>query len=172
LVGVNQLVREVLLRGILEHLDAGSPNYSGVVGTRLGLHSEKLPEEYPVGFDPQESFTKVNEDRGVEDTVGVEVEVLDAVVLQEPLEEIARWRDNPRSANRVNMGISSGFFSMGYGSPAAARHISTSFSRRNPLLRSASRSSIFAFDFFHSWLGFSRGGDTGGDVPAADSAAS
>jgi hypothetical protein len=95
LVGVNQLVREVLLRGILEHLDAGSPNYSGVVGTRLGLHSEKLPEEYPVGFDPQESFTKVNEDRGVEDTVGVEVEVLDAVVLQEPLEEIARWERQP-----------------------------------------------------------------------------
>jgi hypothetical protein len=95
LVGVNQLVREVLLRGILAHLDAGSPNYSGVVGTRLGLHSEKLPEEYPVGFDPQEGFTKVNEDRGVEDTVGVEVEVLDAVVLQEPLEEIARWERQP-----------------------------------------------------------------------------
>jgi hypothetical protein len=27
-------------------------------------------------------------------------------------------------------------------------------------------------DFFHSWLGFGRGGDTGGDVPAADPAAS
>jgi hypothetical protein len=66
------------------------------------------------------------------------------------------------------MGISSGFFSMGYGSPAAARHISISFSRRNPLFRSASRSSVFSLDFFHSWLGFGRGGDTGGDVPAAD----
>jgi hypothetical protein len=61
---------------------------------------------------------------------------------------------------------------MGYGSPAAARHISTSFSRRNPLLRSASRSSVFALDIFHSWLGFGHGGDTGGDVPAADPAAS
>jgi hypothetical protein len=70
------------------------------------------------------------------------------------------------------MGISSGFFCMGYGSPAAAHHISTSFSRRNPLLRSASRSSVFTLDFFHSWLGFGRGGDTGGDVPAADPAAS
>jgi hypothetical protein len=88
LVGIDQLVREVLLRGILAHLDAGSPNYSGVVGARLGLHSKKLPEEYPVGFDPQEGFTEVDEDRGVEDTVGVQVEVLDAVVLQEPLEEI------------------------------------------------------------------------------------
>jgi hypothetical protein len=50
--------------------------------------------------------------------------------------------------------------------------MSTSFSRRNPLLRSVSRSSVFAFDFFHSWLGFGRGGDIGGDVTAADPAAS
>jgi hypothetical protein len=61
---------------------------------------------------------------------------------------------------------------MGYGSPAAARHISTSFSRRNPLFSNASRSSVFAFDFFHSWLGFRHGGDTGSDDPATDSAAS
>jgi hypothetical protein len=60
---------------------------------------------------------------------------------------------------------------MGYGSPAAALHISTSFSRRNPLLRRASRSSVFALDFFHSRFGSGRGGDTGG-VPAADPAAS
>jgi hypothetical protein len=153
-------------------LDVGSPNYLGVVGVRLGLHSEKFPEKYPVGFDPQEGFAEVNEDRGVEDTVGVEVEVLDAVVLQKPLEESLAGRDSPRSAIRVNMGISSGFFSMGYGSPAAARHISTSFSCRNPLLRSTSRSSVFALDFFHSLLGFGRGGDTGGDVPATDPAAS
>jgi hypothetical protein len=72
-------------------LDAGSPNYSGVVGARLGLHSKKFPEEYLVGFDPHEGFTEVDEDGGVKDTVGVEVEVLDAVVLQEPLEEIACW---------------------------------------------------------------------------------
>jgi hypothetical protein len=50
--------------------------------------------------------------------------------------------------------------------------MSTSFSRRNPLLRSPSRSSAFAFDFFHSWLGFGRGGDTGGNAPAADPVAS
>jgi hypothetical protein len=42
-----------------------------------------------VGFDPQEGFTEVNEDGSVEDTVGVEIEVLDALVLQKPLEEIA-----------------------------------------------------------------------------------
>jgi hypothetical protein len=58
LVGVDQLVRKVLLRGILAHLDAGSSNYSGVVGTRLGLYSEKLPEEYQVGFDPKKALQK------------------------------------------------------------------------------------------------------------------
>jgi hypothetical protein len=171
LIGVNQLVCEVLLHGILAHLDAGSPNYSGVVGAGLGLHSEKFPKKYPVGLDPQEGFAEVHEDRSVEDTVGVEVEVLDAD-SSSPLKKSLAGRDNPRSANRVNMGISSGFFSMGYGSPAVAHHISTSFSCRNPLLRSTSKSSVFALDFFHSWLGFGRGGDTGGDVPAADPAAS
>jgi hypothetical protein len=91
-----------------------------------------------VGLDPQEGFAEVNEDRSVEDTVGVEVEVLGAVYSRSPLKKSLAGRDNPRSANPVNMGSSSGFFSMGYGSPAAARHISTSFSRRNPLLRSTS----------------------------------
>jgi hypothetical protein len=50
--------------------------------------------------------------------------------------------------------------------------MSTSFSRKNPLLRRASRSSVLALDFFHSQFGPGRGGDTGGDVPAADRAAS
>jgi hypothetical protein len=67
LIGVDQFVREVLLRGILAHLDPGSPHYSGVVGTRLGLHSEEFPEKYPVGLDPQEGFAEVNEDGGMED---------------------------------------------------------------------------------------------------------
>jgi hypothetical protein len=50
--------------------------------------------------------------------------------------------------------------------------MSTSFSRKNQLLRRASRSSVLALDFFHSRFGSGRGGDTGGDVPAADPAAS
>jgi hypothetical protein len=61
---------------------------------------------------------------------------------------------------------------MGYASPAAALHITTSFSRRNPLLRRASRSSVLSLDFFHSRFRSGRGGDTGSDVPAADPAAS
>jgi hypothetical protein len=57
---------------------------------------------------------------------------------------------------------------MGYGSPAAARHISISFSRRNQLFTRASRSSVFIFDFFHSLFELERAGDVGGDDPWAD----
>jgi hypothetical protein len=50
--------------------------------------------------------------------------------------------------------------------------MSTYFSRRKPLLRRAGKSSVFALAFLHSRFGSGRGGDTGGDVPAADSVAS
>jgi hypothetical protein len=50
--------------------------------------------------------------------------------------------------------------------------MSTYFSRMKPLLRRASKSSVFAFDFFHSRFGSGRGGDIGGAAPAADPAAS
>jgi hypothetical protein len=42
----------------------------------------------------------------------------------------------------------------------------------NPLLRRASKSSVFVFDFFHSRLGSGRGGDIGGAAPVAATAAS
>jgi hypothetical protein len=79
-----------LLRGVLAHLDVGPSDYSWVVGARLGLNAEELPETYTVGLDPQESFTKMYEDEVVEDTVGVEIEILNTAILQEPLEEVAR----------------------------------------------------------------------------------
>jgi hypothetical protein len=90
LVGVYQLVREVLLGVVLPHLDSCSSDYPRVAGARLRLHPEELPEQDPMGLDPQKSFAKMNEDCSVENTVGVEVEVLDAVVPHEPLEEVAR----------------------------------------------------------------------------------
>jgi hypothetical protein len=43
-----------------------------------------------MGLDPQKGFAKMYKDGSVEDTVGVEVEVLDVVVPHEPLEEVAR----------------------------------------------------------------------------------
>jgi hypothetical protein len=48
----------------------------------LRLHPEELPEQDLMGLDPQEGFAEIYKDSGVEDTIGVEVEVLDAVVPQ------------------------------------------------------------------------------------------
>jgi hypothetical protein len=62
LVGIDELVREVLLRGILPHMDPSSPHYSGTAGAGLGLHPEELSEQDPMGLDPQESFTEMYED--------------------------------------------------------------------------------------------------------------
>jgi hypothetical protein len=56
----------------------------------LRLHPEELPEQDPMGLDPQEGFAKMNKNGGVEYTVGVEVKVIDVIVPQQPLEEVAR----------------------------------------------------------------------------------
>jgi hypothetical protein len=114
----------------------------------------------------------MDEDKNVEDAIGVEIEVLDTVILQKPLEEVACWEGQPALHESREHRDLIRILLIGYGSPAAARHMSTSFSRRNPLFNSANRSSVLAFDFFHSLLGFGRGGDTGGVDPAADPAAS
>jgi hypothetical protein len=90
LIGVYQLVGEVLLGGILPHLNPCSSDYSRIAGAGLRLHPEELPEQDPRGLDPQKGFAKMYKDGSVEDTVGVEVEVLDALVPQQPLEEVAR----------------------------------------------------------------------------------
>jgi hypothetical protein len=62
LVRVDELVRQVLVGGIFTHLDSGSSDYSRVVGTRLRLQTEKLMEQDPVGFDPQEGLAEVDKD--------------------------------------------------------------------------------------------------------------
>jgi hypothetical protein len=52
LVGVDELVREVLLGGVFPHLDSRSSDYPRVAGARLRLHPKELPEQDPVGLDP------------------------------------------------------------------------------------------------------------------------
>jgi hypothetical protein len=125
-----------------------------------------------MGLDPQKRFTEVDEDGGVENTVGVEVELLDAVVPHEPLEEVARRERKPALREvREHRDLVFALLHRVW-IPAAALHMPTSFSRMNPLLRRASKSSVFAFNFFHSRFGSGRGGDIGGAAPAADPAAS
>jgi hypothetical protein len=75
---------------------------------------------------------------------------------------------SPRSTNLANIRISSRFFSIGYGSLAAAHHKSISFSRKNRLLTKASRSLVFSLDFFHSLADWDAGeivATTQGQIP-------
>jgi hypothetical protein len=58
LVGVDELVREVLLGGVLPHLDSRSSDYPRVAGAWLRLHPEKLPEQDPMGLDPRKASQK------------------------------------------------------------------------------------------------------------------
>jgi hypothetical protein len=58
LVGIYQLVGEVLLGGILPHLDPCSSYYSGIAGAGLRLHPEELPEQDPMGLIPKKASQK------------------------------------------------------------------------------------------------------------------
>jgi hypothetical protein len=44
LIGIYQFVGEVLLGGVLPHLDPHSSDYSGIAGAGLRLYPEELPE--------------------------------------------------------------------------------------------------------------------------------
>jgi hypothetical protein len=44
LVRLYQLLRQVLVRSVLAHLDASSSDYSWIVGAGLRLHSKELAE--------------------------------------------------------------------------------------------------------------------------------
>jgi hypothetical protein len=88
LVRINKLVRQILVGRVFSHLNASSSDYSRVVGTWLRLQTEELPEQDPVGLDSHECFAEVHEHRDMENTIGVQVQVLDTVVLEKTLEEI------------------------------------------------------------------------------------
>jgi hypothetical protein len=57
-VGVDEFVRQVLLRGVLPQLDAGSSDYPGVGGTWLRLDAEELLEKYPMRLIPRKASQK------------------------------------------------------------------------------------------------------------------
>jgi hypothetical protein len=44
-----------------------------------------------VGFDSHEHIAEVHEDRNMEDSVGIKVQVLDVVVPEETFEEVTGW---------------------------------------------------------------------------------
>jgi hypothetical protein len=88
LVRVDELVRQVLVGRVFSHLDASLSDYSWVVGAGLRLHTEEFPEQDPVGLDPHERLAEMYEDVDMKNTVGIQVQVLYTVLLQQSLEEI------------------------------------------------------------------------------------
>jgi hypothetical protein len=71
------------------------PTTLGVVGARLRLQAEELSEQDPVGLDPHEGLAEMDEDGDVKNPVRVQVQVLDTVVLEDTLEEVARRESQP-----------------------------------------------------------------------------
>jgi hypothetical protein len=82
LVGVDELVRQVLSNDIFTHLDSDTANYSQVIRAGLGLQPEEFLKHYPVQLDPHKGLTKMDEDRGVEDTIWIHMNVLDAIIVE------------------------------------------------------------------------------------------
>jgi hypothetical protein len=76
--------------GIFTHLNVGSSYYSRVIGALLRLYTKEFLEQDPVGFDQHEGFAEWDKDEDVKNAIRVHVQVLDIVVLEETLEEIAR----------------------------------------------------------------------------------
>jgi hypothetical protein len=144
----------------------------GLLALGCGFTRKNFRNKIQWGLIPRKASQKCTKTAVWKISLGLRLRYSMPQYPMSPLKKSLPGRESPCCANCANIGISSGFFSMGYGSPAAALHMSTSFSRRNPLLRRVSKSSVFTLDFFHSRFGFGRGGDTGGDVPTADPAAS
>jgi hypothetical protein len=88
LVRLYQLVAQLLVGDVFTHLDAGTSDYSWVVGTRLRLQPEEFAEQDPVGLDTHKHLAEVDEDKDVENAIRVEIEVLNTIVPEHALEEI------------------------------------------------------------------------------------
>jgi hypothetical protein len=125
-----------------------------------------------MGLDPQKGFAEVYKDSGMENTVRVEVEVLDAVVPQKALEEVARReRETALREAHEHRDLVFGFLHRVRIPGGSSPHIHLLLTDESAV-EEGQRSSVFVFDFFHSRLGSGRGGDIGGAAPAAAPAAS
>jgi hypothetical protein len=82
-----KFVKKVFVTSMLPKMDAGAPYHRWVIRGRLCLDMEKIAEKIPMGFDSEESFAEVNEDRDVEDRVWVEVLELNPVKVKKATEE-------------------------------------------------------------------------------------
>jgi hypothetical protein len=125
-----------------------------------------------VGLDPHEGFAKMNKDGDVKNAIGIQVQVLDTVVLEKTLEEVGRRECRSALRESGKHGDLIGIFLNGvWVARGGAPHIHLLLVKE-PAVHQGSRSSVFIFDFFHSLFGLGRAGDVGGDDPWADPSAS
>jgi hypothetical protein len=68
-------------------LNAGAPNNRRIVGGRLRFDTEEETEKILMGFDSEESFTKMDKNGNVADRVRVEMMKLKPVEIKEATEE-------------------------------------------------------------------------------------
>jgi hypothetical protein len=82
-----EFVGKISITGLLPKLDAGAPYNGWTFGGGLQLYPEKIAEKIPVGFNSEESFTKVDENSNVADRVRVEMMELKPVEVKKATEE-------------------------------------------------------------------------------------
>jgi hypothetical protein len=60
LIGVNKLVRQVLVGGVFPHLDLGTSDYSRIIYAWLRLHLKEILKQNLVGLDPHKGFAEMH----------------------------------------------------------------------------------------------------------------
>jgi hypothetical protein len=79
-----EFVCEIFVAGLLTQLDAGAPCNGKILGCGLWFDTKEEAEKIPVGFDSEESFAEIDENRNVVDRIGVEVMKLKPIVTEGP----------------------------------------------------------------------------------------
>jgi hypothetical protein len=82
-----EFVRKISVTGLLPKLDAGTSYNGWTFGGGLRLYPEKIAKKIPIGFNSEESFTKVDENSNVADRVWIEMMELKPVEVKKATEE-------------------------------------------------------------------------------------
>jgi hypothetical protein len=70
-------------------LESYAPNNLLISGTRLVLHKEVVLEQWKIRRNSKKSFAKVDKDYDLKDRVGIQMDKLYLIIIQDPTEEVA-----------------------------------------------------------------------------------
>jgi hypothetical protein len=93
-----EFIGKVPIAGLLSKLDASAPYNGHILGCGLWFYPEKEVEKIPIGFDSEEGFTEMDEDRDMANGIQVEMMELKPVEIKKATEKRARGRARPHSA--------------------------------------------------------------------------